>query len=356
MSPINVAKVLQREECNKIYKLAENFYHENLMSDSYAQNYLAKRKITLDTTIRYRLGYSNENKYSLWYKLRRHKFNLNSLKNSKIHIINKDNKPEPIFFGSRIIFPIKKDYKTVSFSSRATSNKNTMPHIHARGNLGIFYNHDLINKSYDSIFITEGVFDCLSLLQLGYPAIALLRCRYNRSNNYFFKNTKEIIIILDNDSNKSGQNGSVKMAKDLFTDEELNSTIKIAVLPPQTDCNQLLVENKAYEIRKSIEQAFEFTMDKSEAEKYRSKKFGISNKNTCKNRGDNLNLEEIIKKKLGEPERESFDKMFYRCPFHEDTEPSLVVYKETNSFYCFGCGLSGGPNRFLYLLRKGIKQ
>lgn len=30
-----------------------------------------------------------------------------------------------------------------------------------------------------------------------------------------------------------------------------------------------------------------------------------------------------------------------RCPFHEDRAPSLVVYPETRSFYCFGCGAGG---------------
>ncbi len=30
-----------------------------------------------------------------------------------------------------------------------------------------------------------------------------------------------------------------------------------------------------------------------------------------------------------------------RCPFHEDGNPSLTVYPETASFYCFGCGTGG---------------
>ena len=30
-----------------------------------------------------------------------------------------------------------------------------------------------------------------------------------------------------------------------------------------------------------------------------------------------------------------------RCPFHEDRSPSLVIYPETRSFYCFGCGAGG---------------
>ncbi|GMU39441.1 MAG: hypothetical protein AMXMBFR23_03070 [Chloroflexota bacterium] len=30
-----------------------------------------------------------------------------------------------------------------------------------------------------------------------------------------------------------------------------------------------------------------------------------------------------------------------RCPFHQDDRPSLVVYPDTQSFHCFGCGASG---------------
>ena len=29
------------------------------------------------------------------------------------------------------------------------------------------------------------------------------------------------------------------------------------------------------------------------------------------------------------------------CPFHEDRSPSLHVYPQTRSFYCFGCGAGG---------------
>ena len=31
------------------------------------------------------------------------------------------------------------------------------------------------------------------------------------------------------------------------------------------------------------------------------------------------------------------------CPFHEDVMPSMWIYSDTNTFYCFGCGAWGGP-------------
>jgi DNA primase len=35
------------------------------------------------------------------------------------------------------------------------------------------------------------------------------------------------------------------------------------------------------------------------------------------------------------------------CCFHDDRVPSLVVYPDTQSFYCFGCGVGGDVFRFL---------
>ena len=39
--------------------------------------------------------------------------------------------------------------------------------------------------------------------------------------------------------------------------------------------------------------------------------------------------------------RRSGGRLSGRCPFHEDHSPSFVVYPETRSFYCFGCGAGG---------------
>lgn len=42
------------------------------------------------------------------------------------------------------------------------------------------------------------------------------------------------------------------------------------------------------------------------------------------------------------------------CPFHNDPVPSFVIYPKTNSFYCFGCEVGGGPIQLLRLFGEKI--
>ena len=35
------------------------------------------------------------------------------------------------------------------------------------------------------------------------------------------------------------------------------------------------------------------------------------------------------------------------CPFHNEKTPSFTVYDDTQSFYCFGCGVGGDAVTFV---------
>lgn len=35
-----------------------------------------------------------------------------------------------------------------------------------------------------------------------------------------------------------------------------------------------------------------------------------------------------------------------KCLFHQDDTPSLAIYPDTNTFYCFSCGLGGDAIAF----------
>nr|WP_320120060.1 CHC2 zinc finger domain-containing protein [uncultured Marinifilum sp.] len=45
-----------------------------------------------------------------------------------------------------------------------------------------------------------------------------------------------------------------------------------------------------------------------------------------------------------------------KCPFHEDKDPSLKVYTDTNTFNCFGCGKAGDQIEFIQLKENCCKR
>lgn len=55
--------------------------------------------------------------------------------------------------------------------------------------------------------------------------------------------------------------------------------------------------------------------------------------------------------------RRAGNRLTGRCPLHADAEPSLVVYPETQSYFCFGCQAGGDVIDFVSRQRKvGFKQ
>jgi len=44
------------------------------------------------------------------------------------------------------------------------------------------------------------------------------------------------------------------------------------------------------------------------------------------------------------------------CPFHEDINPSMSIYYDNGSFYCFGCGVHGNAADFVRLLNPKLND
>ena len=49
--------------------------------------------------------------------------------------------------------------------------------------------------------------------------------------------------------------------------------------------------------------------------------------------------------------RRSGRRLIGRCPFHEDRDPSLVIYPQTASYFCFGCDAGGDVIDFVSRIR-----
>lgn len=56
-------------------------------------------------------------------------------------------------------------------------------------------------------------------------------------------------------------------------------------------------------------------------------------------------------KALGIPEKHAGTVHVCKCPHHADEHPSLTIYEDTNSYYCFQCGDSGDVFRFVMAQR-----
>jgi DNA primase len=56
-----------------------------------------------------------------------------------------------------------------------------------------------------------------------------------------------------------------------------------------------------------------------------------------------LSIETVLNHYDLHPDRHNF----LKCPFHNDEDPSLKIYPETNTFNCFGCGAAGDVIEFI---------
>ncbi len=50
--------------------------------------------------------------------------------------------------------------------------------------------------------------------------------------------------------------------------------------------------------------------------------------------------------------RSSSRRLVGRCPFHDDSDPSLVVYTHNQSWYCFSCDVGGDVFKFVQLIEQ----
>ncbi|WMW22763.1 phage/plasmid primase, P4 family [Methanolobus mangrovi] len=157
--------------------------------------------------------------------------------------LNEKGQMRDIFRG-RIIFPYWKGGKVVYFIGRDPHPNEGVPkyfkqlvHSETRQYISkvvdnsVFYGEDSIRKA-DSVIITEGVTDCIKVLQEGLACISPVTVRIkDEQKEYAYslvKNMSEVIICNDNEDNETGKKGAIATAEYL---ESRGVPVRVVELP-----------------------------------------------------------------------------------------------------------------------------
>lgn len=322
---------------------ATEYYHELLLKSPEALDYLSSRGIKRQVLVDNQVGYANEDTSII-----------NLLKANNLeyeHLATLDGKVD--YFKNRIIMPLISLGHTRFFTSRGMPGK--LPkHLHQRGKIEHFYNEDaLFGAKY--VLVCESPICCLTLKQNGINAIARLGNRNGDLSN--ISRSTDIYIVPDIDSHRAGEKEAIRFGAML---RSINyKTIKIVYLSTdfsqKTDVNSFFLSKNIGDLRTLVKNAVNIENHRSipyynfkaELEKIVNKKLKSTEEYIG---GDlqiikNLNIEQEISYyctviKFGN----SFKCL---CPFHSDSTPSLTIYPDSKSWFCFSCNIGGDIIEFV---------
>ena len=188
---------------------AAKFFHANLKDYSHLKKHYG---LTEGTIKQYLIGYAPLDKNAL----KRH---LTAL-NHKIVDIKKTGllgKFDDSFFQGQYIFPYWHNGLVKYFIGRQTpktpdfkhSKYEKLPVTDLIKN-DIFYGEDSI-KGKDTVYLTEGVTDCLAALQHGLPSISPVTVQFKKSDHpklLALAKGKRVFVVPDNELNEAGMKGA----------------------------------------------------------------------------------------------------------------------------------------------------
>jgi DNA primase len=209
LSEIN-NKLIEKEEWTEFDMSVVNRLHEQALNSERAKEYFVKRKITKESVIKFKLGYSeNQDMVSI------------PIQNSDGLCVG--------FVGRSVE---GKDFKN---TSRLPKSK-------------LLFNLNRV-KTASKVYVVESSFDAIRLDQVGFPAVATLGANVSSKQiDLLQKYFSDIIIIADND--EAGGNMKEKIV------ERLNGNVTVINLDKQYkdigDMDDKSIKELEYQFDKSI--------------------------------------------------------------------------------------------------------
>lgn len=253
----------------KINDLACSFFHDSLMRNKEALDYLASRGVGTDAVKRFRLGYAPDSWDSLGNYFKSKGFEAQIIEKAGLVIAN-DRGGHYDRFRKRVIFPIS-DLKsrTLGFGGRVMDSSlpkyinspETVIYSKGKNLYGLSVSRDDIKKAGHAL-IVEGYLDFLIPYQAGVKnLIATLGTALTIDQVKLLKRfAGTVVMVYDPDA--AGEAASIRNLE-LFITEDVN--VYIAELPPGLDPDSYIRKHGAESFNgviKSSKNLFDYKLDK----------------------------------------------------------------------------------------------
>jgi len=211
------------EEHFTLLTAATEVYHAAIFTQPRVLEYLAKRHIDLDMIRHHRIGYATGNDLAKYFRFRGWDPEIAS----DLGLIG----PRGEYFRQRIVIPELRDGRAIYLVGRATQAYQKAKYLGLPGAPKPLYGVELIRGAAE-VFIVEGAFDWLTLVQWGYPSVALLGSHLKHDQISEIADAERIFIVTDSD--EPGRKSARQLAEILGKRARI-----VPPLPNAKDVNEL---------------------------------------------------------------------------------------------------------------------
>lgn len=223
------------EQCERFELTEEHFtlltaatevYHAAIFTQPWILEYLAKRKIDLDMIRRHRIGYATGDNLAKYFRFR----GWNPEIANDLGLIG----PRGEYFRQRIVIPELRAGKAIYVVGRATQKYQKAKYLGLPGAPKPLYGAELIRGATD-VFLVEGAIDWLTLVEWGYPTVALLGSHFKHEHVSEIADAEHIFIATDSD--EPGRKSAQQLAELLGKRAQI-----VPPLPNAKDVNELAMK------------------------------------------------------------------------------------------------------------------
>ena len=211
---------------------ATEVYHAAIFAQPHVLEYLAKRRIDLDMIRRHRIGYATGNDLAKYFRFRGWDPEIaNDLGLTG---------PHGEYFRQRIVIPEMRTGRAIYLVGRATQKYQKAKYLGLPGAPKPLYGGELI-RGASEVFLVEGAFDWLTLIEWGYPTIALLGSHLKQELVSELANVPWILIVTDSD--EPGRKSARQLAETFGKRARI-----VPPLPNVKDVNELAMKQNGREV------------------------------------------------------------------------------------------------------------